>query len=50
MTIHAANTNTHSWRCTACDTCKAGYPSASAAHRAETRHRDTARHVSQDTR
>jgi|GEM_PF-4952732 len=44
MTIHAANTNTHSWRCPACGTCKAGYPSQSAAHRAETRHADTAHH------
>jgi len=45
MTIHAANTNTHSWHCAACGTCKAGYPSQSAARRAETRHADSARHA-----
>lgn len=43
MTIHEPGHPAYGWRCTlpGCRACGAGYPSASAAHRAETRHTTT---------
>lgn len=50
MTIHAANSPTYAWACQhpGCGKCAAGYPSASAAARAENHHRAQARHTDPD--
>ncbi len=42
MTIHAPRSAAHAWYCPRCRTCKAGYPSESAAIRAEARHTEKA--------
>lgn len=53
MTIHTPGSPTYGWRCT-CPGCTgprsvgAGYPSASAAARAENHHRTQARHTDPD--
>lgn len=41
MTIHEPGHPAYGWRCDQCGEHAAGYPSASAAHRAETRHTTT---------
>lgn len=38
MTIHEPGSPTHAWLCGRCGARRAGYPCASAAARAETRH------------
>jgi hypothetical protein len=52
MTIHAPGSPTHAWRCesTGCRGCGAGFPSATAAHKAETHHAELAHHTRQATR
>jgi len=53
MTIHAPKSPTYAWRCEhhGCrDGHGAGYPSATAAARAEARHAELAHHTRQATR
>lgn len=50
MTIHTPGSPTHAWRCQhpGCRAVGAGYPSATAAARAENHHRAQARHTDPD--
>lgn len=41
MTIHEPGHPAYAWHCDQCTVCGAGYPSESAARRAETRHANT---------
>lgn len=44
MTIHEPGHPAYAWRCPTCGTVRAGYPSETAAIRAEKRHAERANH------
>ena len=49
MTIHEPHSPSHGWRCDTCGTCRAGYPSATAAARAEHHHTAAAHQPTRST-